>query len=85
MARGQNEWYTLEYKMDVVQKYLSDNYKVEPFCREIFYGYILNVKSYLKTNKSNGFQLKMYKIYKDVLKTSVTWFRIILQSVFFIH
>ena len=35
MAQGQHRWYTPEYKMEVVQKYLSDNYKVEPFCREI--------------------------------------------------
>ena len=35
MAQGQHGWYTPEYKMEVVQKYLSDNYKVEPFCREI--------------------------------------------------
>ncbi len=35
MAREQHEWYTSEYKMEVVQKYLSDNYKVEPFCKEI--------------------------------------------------
>jgi len=35
MAREQHGWYTSEYKMEVVQKYLSDNYKVEPFCKEI--------------------------------------------------
>ena len=35
MAREQHEWYTSEYKMEVVQKYSSDNYKVEPFCKEI--------------------------------------------------
>ncbi len=35
MAREQHGWYTSEYKMEVVQKYLSDNYKVEPFYKEI--------------------------------------------------
>ena len=35
MALNQHGWYTSEYKMEVVQKYLSDNYKVEPFCKEI--------------------------------------------------
>ena len=35
MAREQHGWYTSEYKMEVVQKYLSDNYKVEPFSKEI--------------------------------------------------
>lgn len=35
MAREHNGWYTSEYKMKVIQKYLSDNYKVEPFCKEV--------------------------------------------------
>ena len=35
MTREHNGCYTSEYKMEVIQKYLSDNYKVEPFCKEI--------------------------------------------------
>lgn len=35
MARNQNRWYSAEFKMDVIQKYLSGNSKVDPFCKEM--------------------------------------------------
>jgi len=35
MAKGQSNWYSANFKMEVIQKYLSGNSKIDPFCKEM--------------------------------------------------
>ena len=35
MAKNQSSWYSADFKMDVIQKYLSGNSKIDPFCKEM--------------------------------------------------
>ena len=33
MTKGQSSWYCADFKIEVIQKYLSENSKIDPFCK----------------------------------------------------